>query len=184
MELFPHKSGLGLIEPVALIDHYVKLVWSNSWKYYQVTYLEPIPPFQFLDIGAVVAGTTSAKTAATNLELEEREFGQFRWFPIDNAQVRLWLPSADGRYRLKNILSVVDENILDRDPCLHLTEFFSWEDERPHFEAINLMDYNLTQCRLVAMGYRFKVKDVDKATAQQINSGTLPSVRVVCQGMS
>lgn len=184
MDLYPHKSGLGLMEPVAQIGHNVGILWDNGWKYWKVTYLEPIPPFQFLDIGAIGVQSVSAATAAGNLDLEDKEFGQFRWYPIDNMQVRLWLPSADGRYRLKNMMSVVDQNILDRDPCLHLTEFFEWEDERPHFEGINLMDYALTQARLVGQGYRFKVAELPADVEAAIKEGREPCVRVVCQGMA
>lgn len=183
MELYPHKSGLGLIEPVAQINQNVGILWGK-WSYYKVTYLEPIPPFQFLNLGAVALGTTGVVTAAPNLELFQMEFGQFRWYPVDNAQIRLWLPSADGRFRLKNIMSMVDQNILDRDPCLHLTEFFEWEDESPSFQATNGMDYALTQCRLIGFGYRFKVEPVDPATENAIIAGLKPCVRVVATGQS
>ena len=184
MDLYPHKSGLGLMEPVAQINHNVGILHGNKWKYWRVTYLESIPPFQFLNIGAVAAKAISTKTNAVNLELEENEFGQFRWYPLDNAQVRLWLPSADGRYRLKNLMSVVDTLILDRDPDLHLTEFFEWEDSTPHFEAINYTDYALTQMRLIAQGFRFKVEALSSDMVAAIASGKEACTRIVCQGIA
>jgi len=182
MDLYPHKSGLGLMEPVAQINQNVGVLW-DEWLYFKVTYLESIPPFQFLNIGAVAAATVSAVTAAPNLDLPKNEFGQFRWYPIDNAQVRMWLPSADGRYRLKNLMSYVDQNIKDRDACLHFTEFFAYEDEHPFFQAINLMDYALAQCRLIGQGFRFRLKRVDEDVKAAIEANKLPCVRVVARGL-
>ncbi|GAI42716.1 unnamed protein product, partial [marine sediment metagenome] len=94
------------------------------------------PPFQCLDIGGIPLASTTVRTPAPNLDLFDNEFGQYRWYPIDNAQVRLWLPQVDGRYSIRNIQVPVSMEILDRDPCLHLTEFFVWEDYHPFFEAM------------------------------------------------
>lgn len=181
MELYPHKSGLGYMEPIAQIGHNVA-VYYTKWRYYRVEYLEPIPPFQCLNIGGVAAADVSTKTGATNLELDTDEFGQFRWFPIDNAQVRIYIPEADGRFYLKNLMVPVDMNILDRDPCLHLTEIFIFQDKKPFFEAINLMDVALIQCRIIAMGYRFKGELLDAATIKAIQNGSVPCVHIVAQG--
>lgn len=184
MDLYPYKSNLGMMEPVAMIDQYVKLLYSNKWRYLKVTYLEGIPPFQFLDIGAVAAQTVSNKTQATNLEMFDDEFGQFRFYPLDEFQARLWLPQADGRYRLKNTMSIVDQMTPLRDPDLHFTEFFVWQDNSPYLEAINLTDYAQNQCRFVGMGFRYKTEPVSANVQAQIQSGSQACVRVVCQGMS
>ncbi len=40
--------------------------------------------------------------------------------------------------------------VVERDPCLHLTEFNVWEDNNPWFAATNYTDYALNACRLVA----------------------------------
>ncbi len=177
--LYPHKSGLGLMEPVAQIMQNVAIFWAGNWQYRVVSYLEPIPPFQFLDIGAVAASATSVKTAAPNLDAFNEEFLQIRWWPLDNAQIRLWLPAANQRYALRNISSIVDPNIVNRDPCLHLTEFFVWQDNDPSFEAVNGMDYALAQCRLIGMGFRFVTKAMEAVTKLNVESGKLPCTYVV-----
>jgi len=181
-DLFPHKSGLGLIEPVALIGHNVCVIYGNVKNWRRVVFLEPIPPFQCLDIGAIALQTTSARTQAVNLELMDNEFGQFRWWPLDNSQCRLWLPNTDGRYVLRNVMSIVEPSITFRDPCLHLTEFFVWEDNGPWFEALNIMDYALTQCRIMAMGYRFVTTELKQPTVSRIESGELSCTYVVATG--
>ncbi|KKK42962.1 hypothetical protein LCGC14_3169190, partial [marine sediment metagenome] len=94
-DLFPHKSGGGMMEPVALINHNVCILYGSIKHFRKVQYFEPIPPFQCLDIGAIALQTTAARAAAPNLDMFDNEFGQYRWYPIDNAQIRLWLPQVD-----------------------------------------------------------------------------------------
>ena len=184
MDNYPHKSGLGLIEPVAQINHNVAILWNNVWSYRRVTYLEGIPPFQFIDLGAVAAATNIIPTGTPNLEVQSNEFAQYRWFPLDDVQIRLWLPQASGRYRLRALMSVVDMMTIERDPCLHLTEFFQWEDEGPpNFEALNGTDYALAQTRLVAFGFRFKTEVLSAEKTKAVIDGREPVVRIVCQGM-
>jgi len=183
-DLFPHKSGLGLMEPVALINHNVCIRYGSVKNWRRVIYLEPVPPFQCLDLGGILAQTTSVRVQATNLQLLDNEFGQFRWFPIDNAQIRLWLPQVDGRFVLRNIQVPVDMTITDRDPCLHLTEFYVWEDYSPWFEGINFMDYDLDQCRIIAQGYRYVTTDLGKVTIERIEAGQEACTYVVASGSS
>lgn len=181
-DLYPHKSGLGLMEPVALINHNVCVLYGSVKNWRRVIYLEPIPPFQCLDIGSIALQATTARTQAPNLALLDNEFGQFRWFPIDNAQIRLWLPQADGRFTLRNQQIPVDMSITDRDPCLHLTEFYVWEDFVPFFEAMNFMDYALTQCRIIAQGYRYVTTKLTSATISKIEAGQEACTYVVASG--
>ena len=183
-DLYPHKSGIGLMEPVALINHNVCILYGSVKNWRRVIYFEPIPPFQCLDIGAIAAQTTTVRTSAVNLQLLDNEFGQFRWYPLDNAQIRLWLPQADGRYLLRNMQDVVDKQITSRDPCLHLTEFFVWEDYNPWFEAINLMDYALTQCRIIALGYRYVTSELTRSTIERIEAGQEACTFVVASASS
>jgi hypothetical protein len=183
-DLFPHKSGLGLMEPVALIGHNVNVIQSSSNSYRKVVWFEAIPPFQFLNIGAIAAATTSGRVQATNLDFWDNEFGQIRWYPLDNAQVRLFLPNANGRHTLRNIQVPVDPTIVDRDPCLHLTEMFIWEDQRPAFEATNYTAVALAQCRLVGMGYRFITEKLPQADIDRIKMGSLQCTNLVTSGRS
>jgi len=180
-DLYPHKSGLGLVEPVALIGQNVCVIHGNEKHYAKIEYLESLPPFQALDIGAIAAQTTSARTNAPRLELYDNEFGQFRWFPLDNAQVRMFLPQSSGRNVLRTVQIPVEPTIVERDPDLHLTEFFVWEDRTPAFEASNFSDYALTACRIICMGYRFVMKDMSSAEKAKVDSGD-PCTYIVTSG--
>jgi len=170
------------MEPVALINHNVCILYGNVKHYRKVQYFEPIPPFQCLDIWAIALQTTTPRTAAPNLDLFDNEFGQYRWYPIDNVQVRLWLPQVDGRYSLSNIQVPVGKAIHNQDPCLHLTEFFVWEDRHPFFEATNFMDYALTVCRIIAQGFRFVTEPLPSATVTRIESGDLACTYLPASG--
>jgi len=186
-DLYPHKSGWGMMEPVALINHNVCVLYGSARHYRKVQYFEPIPPFQCLDIvvatGAVIAAATTApRMAAPNLDMFDNEFGQYRWYPIDNAQVRLWLPQVDGRYSLRNIQVPVGMEIQDRDPDLHFTEFFVWEDRHPFFEAMNIMDYPLNQCRIIAQGFRYVTEPLAKPLITRIEHGEVACTYVVASG--
>src|SRR3990172_1808405 len=113
---FMGRSGLGLVEPIAMIDDNVAIYKGNAWSYFRVTLYEPIPWFQFINLGAIAANTLAAPVAAPNLDLFDNEFGQFRWFPIDNAQVLQRHPNIT-RNTLRALQVPVDMNIVQRDPC-------------------------------------------------------------------
>jgi hypothetical protein len=182
-DLFPHKSGLGLMEPVALIGHSVCVHYANDLHYRRVIWFESIAPFQFLNIGVLAAGTVSPRTQAVNLQMWRNEFAQIRWFPIDTIQVRLYLPNADGRMSLRNLQVPVDPTIVTRDPCGHLTEFFVWEDRNPAFEAINYTALPLAQTRLIGQGFRFVTSELPSIEIDKIKAGAA-CVHVVASGFS
>jgi hypothetical protein len=183
-ELFPSKSGLGLMEPVALVGQNVCIMMSASNEYRKVAWWEPIPPFQCLDIGAIAAQTQSNRIPATNLQLWDDEFGQFRWYPLDPVQVRLFLPQANGRYLLRNIQVPIDDNIVEKDPCLHLTEIFVWEDKNPWFEAMNFSDYAINTSRIMAMGFRFVTDPLPEDVIKAIKEGKEACTYIITSGSS
>lgn len=183
-DLFPYKSGLGSMEPVALRGHNVCIQYANDMNYRLVKWLEPLPPFQFLDIGAIAANTVSARTQANLLQAWRNEFLQIRWYPIDTIQVRLFLPNADGRSVIRNIQIPVDPTIVFRNPDLNMTEFYVWEDRNPAFEAINYTAGPLTQSRLIGMGYRFITDPLPPKSVDAIKNGTLQCTYLGASGYS
>lgn len=182
-DLFPNKSGLGLIEPVALIGQNVCVKYANDNHYRKVVWSEPVPHFQALNVGALAANTTSVRTQATNLQVWRNEFLQFRWFPLEG-QWRLYLPNADGRYNLRQLTVPVDPTIVTRDPCGHLTESFVWEDRNPAFEVVNYTGQAFAQTRMIAYGYRFVTAALDNAQIKAIEDGKLACTYVVASGFS
>lgn len=168
MELYPFKSGGGAVEPVAIQNQNIAVHYLGTIEWRRVIFYESIPPFQFLNIGAIAAQTISARTQATNLRMPDDELLQLRWWPIDPVQVRVFLPTGVAKHSLLNAQSVVSDTIVTEDPDLHLTELFCWEDNNPAFEAVNFSDFALAACRLKGMGYRIVTELLPEAKRKQI----------------
>lgn len=173
------------MEPVVLDDYYVKIKTYSEPKgfFKKVSFYEALPPFQAIDLGALAAQTAGAKIQIPNLDLWDEEFGQWRWFPMDNAQISLFIPAGVSKWQLKNLTLGLDKSIIYRDPLLVSTEFYSWEDQRPAMQAINFSDYALAACRIIVFGFRFHCTDVDPAALLKLNNGTQPYTPIQCAGM-
>ncbi|MDD5700430.1 MAG: hypothetical protein PHU23_00145 [Dehalococcoidales bacterium] len=182
------------MEPIALLDDFVKIISYQSTRYRKVDFYESIPPHQVWDTqaatpngplaaaAALAANTTGALSAVTNFDLNDDEFGQWRWFPYDNAEIYLFLPSGVGKFQLKNRQIPVTKSIIYRDPLLVSTEFNSWEDERPSVRPVNFSGYAMTAIRIIALGFRFHTVAVDKATEDKLATGQLPCTPIQCAG--
>lgn len=163
------RSEIGMFDPFALPNHNVAVHYQGNIYYRRVTFMEAIPPFQCIDLtrpqgsaGAAVpvsvplaAASRSAHINLFNLEMYSGEFGLFRWYCMDNAQIYLFLPSAVGRNILRNMQVPYDYKTYEDDPNLVSTEIVVWEDKRPAMEAVNGQAYALAAIRVIAMGYRF-----------------------------
>ena len=115
-------------------------------------------------------------------DMPDEEFGLFRWYCIDNAQIRLFLPRGVAKFDLKNIQVPFDYKTIQRDPNLVSTEIAIWEDNRPSIEAINGMDYDLQAVRIIAMGYRFHTVELEKDVIAKIQAGMTACTDVIASG--
>ncbi|MDD4985408.1 MAG: hypothetical protein PHQ43_06415 [Dehalococcoidales bacterium] len=181
-DLHIFKAAVGMFDPAALQDQNVCIHYQQQRFYRQVDFLESIPPFQCADIGALAAQTRSARTQITNLDMPDDEFGLFRWYCLDNAQIYLFLPTGVAKFELKNIQVPYDYKTTQRDPNLVSTEFCVWQDNRPAVEALNGMDYALSAVRIIAMGYRFHTFALDSQTEEAIKAGRIYCTHVWCSG--
>ena len=160
MELYPHKSTNGFMEPIALQNHLVAIHFVKDVIYRRVVFFEAITPTQVIDLGALGAGITSARTNVTNLDCYDNEFGQFRWYCLDNAQIRVFTPRGVAKGDLKTLQAVIPPNIGAINPDLSLTELYVWQDNRPAIEAINGGGVALVAVRMVAMGFRYRTDEI------------------------
>ena len=187
-DLYIFKAQVGLVDPVALQGQNVCIHYVQKEYYRRVDFLEGIPPFQCLNIGALAALNTSARTNVTNLEMPDNEFGLFRWYPIDDVQIRLYHPAGIAKWQLRNLQVPVDMNIVNRDPNLVTTEIAVWENNRPAMEAINGHAVALGAVRIIAIGYRFHSVSLESGSyanaelVKQLKSGAQPCTHIWCSG--
>lgn len=174
-----NKASLAM-EPVALLDSFVQIRTYGQKLWRKVVALEAIPPFQCLDMGAILTGANSAKLNAGNLDLDDDEFGQWRYFPLDNVQLTCYNPAGVSKAQLKNIQVAIDRSILYRDPSLITTEICTWEDQRPAFQALNFSGANLAACRIIAFGYRFLTNTVEANELNRLSNGSQQYTIIPC----
>ena len=166
-DLYIFKAQVGMLDPVALQNQNVCIHYVQNIYYRKVDFLEAIAPFQCVNLGARAATSVSGRVNIANLEMPDNEFGLWRWYPIDDAQIRLYHPAGIAKYQLRNLQVPVDMNILVRDPNLVSTEIAVWENNRPAAEAINGHAFALGAVRLIALGYRFHTTEIKAATTQK-----------------
>jgi hypothetical protein len=190
-DLYIFKTQVGMFDPVALQNHNVCIHYVQNAYYRKVDFLEGIPPFQCVDVTGglgLAALAVTGRINIVNLEMPSNEFGLWRWYPIDDAQIRLYHPAGIAKYQLRNLQIPVDMNILFRDPNLVSTEIAVWENNRPAVEAINGHAVALGAVRLIAIGYRFHTmnleagKNADPELVNAIKAGKAPCTDVWCSG--
>ena len=187
-DLYVFKAQVGMFDPIALQNQNVCIHYVQNEYYRKVDFLEGLPPVQVLNIAALAATSVSPRTQVTNLEMPDNEFGLFRWWPIDDAQIRLFHPAGMAKWQLRNLQVAVDMQILARDPNLVSTEIAVWENNRPAMEAINGHAFVLAAVRIIAIGYRFHTVDLEKGASanselvKALKAGTQPCTHVWCSG--
>jgi len=188
-DLYIFKAQVGMFDPIALQNQNVCIHYVQNNYYRRVDFLEAIGPFQCLDVGALAATTVSARTNIPNLEMADNEFGLFRWWPLDDAQIRLFHPVGMAKWQLRNLQVPVDMNIINRDPNLVSTEIAVWEDNRPAIEAINGHAFALNAVRIIALGYRFHTVNLEGTgkfanpdLVKALESGEKPCTHVWASG--
>lgn len=187
-DLYIFKAQIGMVDPVALQNHDVCIHYVQNQYYRKVDFLEAIPPFQCINLGALAANTMSARTNVGNLDMPDNEFGLFRWWPIDDVQIRLYSPAGIAKWQLRNLQVAIDMNIINRDPNLVSTEIAVWENNRPAIEAINGHATALAAVRLIAIGYRFHTVNLEDGQyanpklVEALKNGSQPCTHIWCSG--
>lgn len=207
-----YKASLGM-EPIARYGYFVHIIANTGDYYRKVSYSEAIPPFQIVDLcqstprGPLQAATPLAASAISNkltitqFGLWAGEFAQWRWFPLDDAQIQLFVPAGNAKWSLKNLQVGLAKDIVLRDPLLVSTEFCTWQEEWPAFQALNFTGYALPAIRIVTWGYRFHTEPIvegatmgGKTTNGTVNAapgtmngiiaGTVPCTPVFCKAQA
>ena len=150
-------------EPIVRIDENVKIL-AEAPIYGRVVYLEPIQPF-VIDLGSISAATPqnwpasgSSKTL-DDLELGEREFGQWRLLVLDDYLLEVNLPSTTGRFVRKKGITPISKLSLAKE---QLAEIFTYRDIVPKVTPFNPNFDSLDMARLLVAGYRYVFEPLER----------------------
>ena len=152
-------------EPVVRIGENVKLLLPNNGELYgRVTYYEQIQP-QVIDLGSIGASTpttwpqTGSPKKLEEIELGDREFGQWRMMLLDDFLIEFNIPAATGKFVVKSgktyisRLSAIKENLL---------EFFTYKDVVPTLVPLNPNFFDMEVARIMVFGWRFIIEKLER----------------------
>jgi len=148
------------IKPLALLNEFLHF----EGKYYQVQAIETLPPF-VKDFGSFTSEQEKAKQKVEEVHQPENYLAQLRFYPLDDLGVKVWQPAGVGKHLTQKakLHIEVEKLLLDKfDPCLHLTEFYQWEDREILFTVKNKSRYDIPMGRVVFFGIKYKLKEVPK----------------------
>jgi hypothetical protein len=176
-ENYPGRPGA--ITPVAQIGENIVVFRLDRYYLYRVLMREGLLPM-LRDFGALAAGATLLdQSLQVPLEMDDNHLAQYRWFVQDDIRVTLKQPRATSRFGTKQVISQVSLFTSLVDPCGHLSEFFSYEDEYPFCDITNPSAYALSQTRLVFYGFKYRLQELRNVA--DISQITVPYTAVVGQ---
>lgn len=183
MERWAAKPGP--ITPVAGVGEHILVRRVKNYYMYRVLYREGLPPSAPLmrDFGAVAAAATTAGVSLqTPLEMDDFHLGQFRVKVLEDIRLTIWQPRSIGRFQTKNIISQITKFTEIVDPCGHMTELFTFEDEWPFVDINNPTDYNLAVSRVLFYGFKYVLDKVGEYTEAQLPGISQPYTAVIGEG--
>lgn len=166
-QLYPYKAGP--IEPIVLPGELVGILTKAGYNFYRVSYIESINYSDPLitDLGAIAAGGQTAVTQLTLLEMQDKEFGQFRGRVLEDFEAMLYQGRADQRLRTANRVSRFSMLGGLQDPDGHQGEFYVYHDTYAFMQGFNLRDYALTLSRVAFWGNRYALEDTEFTNKNQ-----------------
>jgi hypothetical protein len=147
-------------EPIVRLEENVKLLVPGGVVYGKVTFLEPVQP-KLISVGSIPAANATTPVAMgatkklTELELGEREFGQWRLIPLEDFMVQLNLPSSTGRFLTKD-----GSTYITPFSPLNFVEVYTYSDYVPTIIPYNIHYRAVDNGRLIALGYRYVIEEL------------------------
>lgn len=173
-ENYPGRPGP--ITPVAQIGENIVVFRLDRYYLYRVLMREGILPSSTMmrDFGAIGAAPAVLldQSLQVPLEMDDNHLAQLRWFVQDDIRVTLKQPRATSRFGTKQVISQATLFTPLVDPCGHLSEFFSFEDEYPFCDIANPTPYALSQTRLVFYGFKYRLEEIKSYASISQITGT------------
>ena len=148
----------GPIAPVTKAGWNIGLWANNTYRFFRVLLVEPLPPGPQLiqDIGVVNASSNSIQTEITVVEALEGTLVQARFRPLDDIEVEVSQLRGTGRYVTNTQQSRVTPFSAALDPYYALTTFFVLgAAQNPYVVVYNQTGYNLTTTRIQFWGFKY-----------------------------
>lgn len=192
----PLISGLydsGPIQPVVKIKENVSIYSKAQWQHFLVDYIEPLPrssPFT-VDLvalanptgGVLAASSQITKQLLAVLQLDDGEFLQVRWEPIDDVELALWETAPTGRFVTRGGQARVTLATKVRDPNLSTTQFFILgKDRDPQIQCFNPLPVSQAMARVNFFGFRYILEPLSAAVCADINNGRRATTYLPAEG--
>jgi len=192
----PLISGLydsAPIQPVVKIKENISIYTRAKWQHYSVEYIEPMPrssPFT-ADLVALAnpAGGVLAAAGQINkqllaiLQLDDGEFLQLRWEPIDDVEAVLWETAPTGRFVTRGAHCRVDIGTRLRDPWLSTSQFFViGKDRDAQIQIFNPLAVAQPTARLKFFGFRYVIEPLSSQISADITAGRKPTTYLPAEG--
>lgn len=164
------------IQPVARMKDNVSILSSGKYQHYMVDYVEPLAPSPAFILEAVSASgattlaalATIQKRVETVLQLNDNEFLQVRFQPLDNIEVIIWEQGGQQKFASRNVQTRINRNTVTYDAYMAMSQFFILgRDRDAQIEIRNPMNYATPSGRIQFWGFRYILKPYNVAGASE-----------------
>ncbi len=148
-------------ETVLKLDNKFSICSQDPDNWFIVEFIEPLPSHRenFAPSGGIASGATDTDNEVTELYVNECEFAQWRFWPVDDIRVVPKQPQGVSKYYGETFASYVDPYILAyENSAKGINEIYIWEDDTVYWDITNKTDSTLTLARVDFSGYRFVLK--------------------------
>lgn len=157
------------IQPVAKISENLSIFTGGAYHHYQILFEEPVPrgsPFlvNILTVGGLAtlaAGATDVKRLVAVLQLNNFEFVQFRFQPIDDIEVEIFEQPAMGRFETRGARARISLFTEVTDPYMASSTVFVLGSNRDlNIQVTNPSGYVIDRARIAFWGIRYLLKEL------------------------
>jgi len=179
----------GVISPVAKIKENLAVRTQGQWEYFQIDYIEPIPPTPDSTVELITtsgatnlaAGGTITKQLYTVIQSTNSELLHLRFMPLDyGMEVLIWELAGQAKFKTRNIHARVDYNSYLLDPTFNMTTFFVLGRNDANIELRNASTAVIPMARLKFWGFRYNLRSLVSENHPQWNllkQGDVDTVR-------
>ncbi len=176
----------GPMSPICQIKEHLSIQTDNSWKPYEVNFIEPIPRSSAFvvdlinvfsgGVGGVLApGASIAGQLIPVIQCDDNELIHLRWYVLDDIEGQLWQLSSTARFAPRGAQAGVNLFTPTFDPWLATTTFWvlgTTGNRDARIGCTNLGGAILPQARVGFFGYRYLLSPEERVHP---NARYLPS---------